>query len=91
MGKVLNVILAVWILIQPGCIYSSGTGVQARKTPQPSDVSLVIYLILAMFCVILIVSIACALLGDAKENPGNTLVSCVTALISTLVILLLVA
>ena len=91
MRKALYVILASSILMLPGCtFYSWGDGVKARKVSELADISPVVYVILSVFCVILIVSIACALFRKAKENPDDTLVASFTALIATLVILLLV-
>ena len=103
MGKALYVFLASSLLTQTGCtFYSWGNGVQPRTASELKDISPAIYIVLAIFSVILIASVACALFCKttkaavekdrdffARESSERG-VAVALAFVATLVILLLV-
>jgi membrane associated rhomboid family serine protease len=76
-------------MLLPSCtFYSFGDhGIKPLKTTELADISPVIYLILAIFCIILIVSVACALFRESRDAQG---VGAFAAVFAALVILLLV-
>ena len=80
------------ILLLPGCtFYSWSDGVRPRKTSELADISPVIYLVIAMFCLLLIAASAFAMFRERTPHSGEEkAVAFIGAILTALVVLLLV-
>ncbi len=82
------------ILLLPGCTFFSFTnnGPGPRPASELKDVSPAIYIVLALFAVILVVSVGAALFKEETPGPGRDAkgLAMMMAFFAALVILLLV-